>query len=182
MANTVRVGRRHLSIVFDVVDIEGMTSANPCVVTWTNHGLSTGDLVSFSGITQSDWTALNGNSYPVTVLTANTFSIPFNSSGFGSYQPSTDPGKVGQDFSLARFGWSVLRLSSVEFFPSATNDLLVIRDESSTGPITYKRRDTSGGGVHQSTGGESMGRQPYIKAADLVLATPSQALVLLEFD
>ncbi|MCX8125543.1 MAG: hypothetical protein N3E40_00160, partial [Dehalococcoidia bacterium] len=182
MATNVTVARRHLTLVMDIVDIEGMTSANPCVVTWTNHGLATGDLVSFSGITQTGWTALNGNSYPVTVLTANTFSIPFNSSGLSAYLPATDPGKVGHDFSLDRFGWSVLKLTSVDFYPSAANDLLVVRDESGTGPVTFARRDTTGGGFHHSVGGEPLGRKPYIKASDLVLTTPSQARIFLEFD
>jgi hypothetical protein len=73
--------------------IAGMTRANPCVVTWTDHGMRTGDMITFAGITQTGWTALNGNVYPITYLSANTFSIPVNTTGYAAdYNPGTDPG------------------------------------------------------------------------------------------
>jgi hypothetical protein len=73
--------------------IEGMTRAAACVVTWTGHGKQTGDKIKFAGITQTGWTALNGNEYTITYIGANTFSIPVNTSGYaGDYLPATDPG------------------------------------------------------------------------------------------
>jgi parallel beta-helix repeat protein len=75
------------------LQIEGMTRAAACVVTWTGHGKQTGDRIKFAGITQAGWTALNGNEYTITYIGANTFSIPVNTSGYaGDYVPATDPG------------------------------------------------------------------------------------------
>jgi hypothetical protein len=49
--------------------------------------LQTGDVVTLSsclGFTGTEFSALNGTSYSITVLNATTFSIPFNSSAFTS--------------------------------------------------------------------------------------------------
>ena len=100
----------------DVVNhgIEGMTAANPCVVTWTNHNLSTGDVVFFgdpggigggaANITQTNWTALNGRRFKIIKLSDNTFSLQIldradheadlDTSTFGDYVPGTDPGTM----------------------------------------------------------------------------------------
>jgi len=89
-----------------VADIEGMSCANPCVVTWTGHGLSTGDIVTFSGITQykegtpptwqstGQWMFLNFIPYTITKINDNSFSIAANTSTYDAYVPATDPGKV----------------------------------------------------------------------------------------
>ncbi|MFA5186895.1 MAG: ubiquitin-activating E1 FCCH domain-containing protein [Patescibacteria group bacterium] len=69
--------------------ITGATQANPGVVTSTGHGLVTGDRVlieSVGGMTQ-----LNGNSYLIVKLTADTFSlqtlagVDVNTSAYGAY-------------------------------------------------------------------------------------------------
>lgn len=76
------------------VDIAGLSKAAACVVTWTAHGLATGMSVTIAGITQSEWTALNGTR-AVTVITADTFSVAVNSSGYTlDYVPATDPGTI----------------------------------------------------------------------------------------
>jgi uncharacterized protein (TIGR02217 family) len=64
--------------------ITGATSANPCVLTKTAHGLNTGDSVRLSTFTGA-WAALNGTRQVVTRLTANTFSIPVNATAFAAY-------------------------------------------------------------------------------------------------
>lgn len=64
--------------------ITGATSANPCVLTKTAHGLNTGDTVRLSGFT-GGWTGLNATRQVVTRLTANTFSIPVSTSGYPAY-------------------------------------------------------------------------------------------------
>ena len=49
--------------------------------------LQTGDVVTLSsclGFTGTEFSDLDGTSYPITVLSSTTFSIPFNSSGFTS--------------------------------------------------------------------------------------------------
>lgn len=54
--------------------VTGATQANPCVITSVAHGMQTGDRVTFNsdigGMTQ-----LNGNSYVITRLSADTFSL-----------------------------------------------------------------------------------------------------------
>ena len=59
--------------------IAGLSRANPCVINWPAHGLNSGDQVRMSGITQTDWTALNGNTYTITWIDADNISIPVNS-------------------------------------------------------------------------------------------------------
>ena len=62
----------------------GATSASPTELTFTGHGLTTGDTAYFTTFT-GDWAALNGNRYVVTVTGANTLTIPVNASGFTAY-------------------------------------------------------------------------------------------------
>lgn len=74
--------------------IEGLSRAAACVVTWTGHGMTTGDKVTFADITQEGWTALNAE-HTITYVDANSFSIPVNTSGYaGDYVPGTDAGTV----------------------------------------------------------------------------------------
>lgn len=54
------------------------TGASPVVLTSTAHGLLTGDIVKIADITSSG-TAINGT-HVATVLTADTFSVPFDNS------------------------------------------------------------------------------------------------------
>lgn len=88
------------------LQIEGLSRAAACVVTWTGHGMSgSGHNVKFADITQADWTALNGNTYAVTVINADTFSIPVNTSGYAAdYVPGDDPGTIEKDGILVTAG------------------------------------------------------------------------------
>jgi hypothetical protein len=75
--------------------IEAWSQANPSVITVTGHGLTTGDYVMLMGITQSDWSGANDKIWQVTVTGENTFTIDFDSSGFGTpYDAGTDGGTV----------------------------------------------------------------------------------------
>jgi len=78
--------------------IEGMTRADPCVVTWTGHGLTTGDYVMIgdTDITQADWTALNDKIFAITKIDNDSFSLDgVDSSGFAAdYNAGTDPGQI----------------------------------------------------------------------------------------
>jgi hypothetical protein len=86
------------------VNIEGLSNANPCVVTHTGHGLSTDDTVMFVGITQANWTALNQIIYTITKIDANSYSVAVNTTTFGAYAPGTDPGTVTSGTKLWREG------------------------------------------------------------------------------
>ncbi len=95
-------------------DIADMSRANPCVVSWTGHGLTTGDTVYLKDITQAEWVNLNETRYTVTVINADSFSLDgVDTSYFGAdYVPGTDDGKIhkGQgtiwaDLDIANKSW-----------------------------------------------------------------------------
>lgn len=66
------------------VTITGATQANPCVITATAHGFRTGITVTITGV--GGMTQLNGNTYTITVINANSFSLDgVNSTGYGAY-------------------------------------------------------------------------------------------------
>jgi uncharacterized protein (TIGR03437 family) len=69
---------------YDPVVISAATNTNPVVFTALNHGLATNGIqeIAIYGGTLN-WTPVN-NTYTVTVIDANTFSIPVNAAGFGA--------------------------------------------------------------------------------------------------
>jgi hypothetical protein len=74
--------------------IAGLSKATACVVTWVGHGLVSTDKVTFAGITQAEWSAINGEQ-TVTFIGVDSFSIGVNSSAFSLvYDPVTDPGTI----------------------------------------------------------------------------------------
>ena len=94
-----------LTCISSAVGIEGLSRADPCVVTWTGHGLSTGDYVAITGITQADWIALKDKIYKITLIDVNSFSLDgVDTSGIGvAYDPGTDPGQISKGtFYLAK--------------------------------------------------------------------------------
>lgn len=61
--------------------VVSITKANPAVVTVTAHGYASGDVVIFEGLYQSPTTGMAqicGIPFTVTVIDANSFSIPWN--------------------------------------------------------------------------------------------------------
>lgn len=75
--------------------IEAMSQAAVCEITWTGHGLVTGDFIQINAVTQADWSGCKDKIWAVTKTGDNTFTIAFNSSGFGTaYDAGTDPGTV----------------------------------------------------------------------------------------
>jgi hypothetical protein len=83
-----------LATTGNAVAIEGLSEANSCVVTYTNHGLVTGDKIKFSGITQANWKGLNDRIFGITRIDNNSFSIYAVTTAFGAYVPATDPGVI----------------------------------------------------------------------------------------
>jgi hypothetical protein len=73
----------------DALAATAATNAAAAVLTVAGHGLTTGDIVTITGAAGGTWTGLNGNRYAVTVIDANSFSIPVNSTGFGTYTASS---------------------------------------------------------------------------------------------
>lgn len=62
----------------------GATTADPVQLTFTSHGLTTGDSVYLTGFT-GDYTPLNNNRYFVTVIDANNFTVDVDSSAYAAY-------------------------------------------------------------------------------------------------
>ena len=85
-------------------NVTGITKANPGVVSSTAHGLSVGDVVYFSGLTEM--TELNGTYKSVTVEdSADTFSIN-DTSGYGAAE--TTGGACGSRATL----WSEIGITT----------------------------------------------------------------------
>jgi hypothetical protein len=83
------------ALAFDQLARNG--SGNPISVNTTgNHGYSTGDRVTFSGIVNSNFTALNGNVYTVTVIDPDEFSLDGTDSGI-SVAAISPAGSVARD-------------------------------------------------------------------------------------
>jgi hypothetical protein len=66
--------------------ITAITNANPGQVTSPHHGLSSGMEVTFNSI--AGMTQLNGNTYTVTVVDSNNFTIGVDTTAFGVYTGS----------------------------------------------------------------------------------------------
>jgi hypothetical protein len=72
------------SLTGSVMSIAAITQANPGQVTTVlNHGYTTGQLVTFSGV--GGMTALNTGSYTATVVDQKNFTIGVNTSGYPAY-------------------------------------------------------------------------------------------------
>jgi hypothetical protein len=87
-------------------DIGGLTSTSPVTVTWTGHGLSNGDYVSFANIAQADWSTLNQVAFQITWVSADTFTIVKNAAAYAAYN-TADPGLVGYAAVIPAAGNSV---------------------------------------------------------------------------
>jgi hypothetical protein len=81
--------------------ISGASKANPCVITATSHGYSTGDTVTISNVV--GMTQLNTNRYIITVVDANSFSLsdlfgnPVDSTGYSTYTSGGQANKISTD-------------------------------------------------------------------------------------
>ncbi len=81
-------------------NIAGLSSASSCVVTWTNHGLSNGDVIFITGITQgssANWESLNNRRFKVSSAATNSFTLTLmdgsttiNTSTWPPYTPDTN--------------------------------------------------------------------------------------------
>ncbi len=72
------------SLVGSTIAVTNITQANPGVVTTDlNHGYETGDEVELNDVV--GMTAVNGNTYTVTVIDEKTFSLGVNTGAYGAY-------------------------------------------------------------------------------------------------
>lgn len=147
------------------VAIENMSAASTCVVTWTNHGLATGDVIYIDGITQTNWTALNKRRFQITKLTNNTFSLKLldrtdtpagmNTSTFGAYVPGTDPGTI----QASVYGFEIVN-------SGITMDTCIIENGNATDHIFFYHYGVAGITVHnQYNEGTPYGSALYINCS-----------------
>lgn len=90
--------------------VSAITNANPAVATSTAHGLANGDYVVFT----SGWTRLNGRTFRVANITANTFDLEgidttsvttyASGSGIGSVKKVTTWTQIQQALSITSSG------------------------------------------------------------------------------
>jgi hypothetical protein len=76
------------------VQIVSISKANPASIIATGHGLISGDVVILTGLYQSSTTGMQqiaGMQFTVTVSDANTFTIPWNTSGSNYTALSASP-------------------------------------------------------------------------------------------
>jgi hypothetical protein len=86
-ANTGRyfVGTIVTPLSANVANISAATSANPIkFTTAASHGWSDGNTVSLAGL-PGDFAALNGNSYSITVVDSDEFTVAVNGAAFAAY-------------------------------------------------------------------------------------------------
>jgi hypothetical protein len=61
--------------------ITGIAVGSPTIITSTAHGFANGDIVTLSGVTGTDASALNGQKVVVTHVTTNTYAINLDTTG-----------------------------------------------------------------------------------------------------
>jgi hypothetical protein len=79
--------------------ITAATKASPCALTVTGHGFITGEQITVSGVV--GMTQLNGNTYTVTVVDANTITIGVNSTAYTTYTSGGTAVNIGAQVSAA---------------------------------------------------------------------------------
>lgn len=99
------------------VSISAATNANPAVFTSTGHGFNVNfrPKVTISGAT-GNWTPVNGT-FTATIVDANTFSIPVDSTGFGALTGTLVFSTTSPRTTVAE--WSVL-----QYFYDGSNNLV----------------------------------------------------------
>ncbi len=116
--------------------ITNVTQANPAQITSTNHGLQTGEVVAISNV--GGMTQLNGNTYIVSFVNANNFTINVDSTGFGAYT-------AGGNWAAGYIG----TLTNIPIIRSVNNNPMVSTPLSSTSvfpagnPVSFPQANIS---------------------------------------
>jgi len=121
------------------LSISAATNANPVVFTSTGHGFSTLQLplVTISGGT-GNWTAVNGT-FTATIIDANTFSIPVNSTSLGALAgtvvlDTTAPRTTSSIWSVAKLTYTGTNMTGMFFIGGSPSE----RNACSTAPAQYQ--------------------------------------------
>ena len=74
-----------------------------------------------------------------------------------------------------------IRLAAINFYPSAANDVLAVRDKTATGALIHKVKDVVGGGLREEIN-SSLRVRPYLKASDQTFGTAANVRIIFEYD
>jgi len=74
-----------------------------------------------------------------------------------------------------------IALTGIKFYPSAVNDVLVVRDKSLTGTVITQIKSESGGVAKEYFYGDKL-YKPFIEYDNLTLGTDTTAMIWLEFN
>lgn len=179
MANTIMYGRRSIDIVPDgITDIDIATMQSPRLPLGSVSGdFTVGETVyqatsdAFAVVARWDRQTMN--------LFLSQMTGTFDSTNVVT---GATGGATGIPSEVAGIFQNGIRVSAVDLKPSRVGDTLVIREKTATGAFIYMRGDSSGGGIHKSTGGRSLRVKPYIAVADQTWATPGDVVIMLEID
>jgi hypothetical protein len=97
-------------------DIATASNASPAVLGVTGHGLTTGDKVTLFGLSGGQWAVHDEETYEVTVIDADSFSVPIDGTGLGVY--SANSGEITRGVMFDFSGSSGFTLSDI---PRITN-------------------------------------------------------------
>lgn len=93
--------------------ITAATQANPCSITATGHGFTTGNSVTITGVV--GMTELNSNTYTITVVDANTFTLDStDSSAFTAYTSGGTATKSA--ITITEDDWQIISYNNVSVF------------------------------------------------------------------
>lgn len=132
--------------------VTGATQANPGVITSTAHGLTTNDQVTFSNI--GGMTELNGNTYTITVVDANSFSIGVDTTTFTAYTGGGNWTSSVQIFSVTVTQVPLLRKEVVVAFQDVSGTSRAVNDDGMGNLILwtpFAQTDIPGANVSPNT-------------------------------
>lgn len=108
--------------------ITGATNGNPCQITSPLHGLATGAVIIIDNVV--GMTQLNGNTYTITVVNANNFTLNgIDSTAYGVYVSGGSWTSNSQTFSFTLGTIPFLRKSLTMGAVSATGGTIQINDD-----------------------------------------------------
>ena len=96
--------------------ISGASEADPCVITCSGHGFSTGDKIRISGV--NGMVELNGKVFTVTVVDADSFSIGVDSQAYTTYTS----GGVAEPL-ITQYDWEDIALGDIADIDTDNNTI-----------------------------------------------------------
>lgn len=181
MANTISISRRGITIVPD-----GSTDFN--IATMQPAGFALGTLVKGTAWFVVGETVTQATSSATGVVVA--FEIASGNIWLDQMTGAFDTTHVVTGGTGASHGIpqvlsppypNGIRLSAVRLKGSA-GDLLVVRENSATGPVVFAFTDKDGKGEKQAVGGRSLRMSPFINHSDCSFGSPASTEIFLEFD